>query len=196
MAMFGKLSRYRRVPDVAAPDASGRVVASKDFRALPAVTGTFRHTVDAGDRLDQLAHSYHDEPLRYWHICDANPDFLSPLDLLDGEPVITVRVPVTAPGGGPPWAAALNSLRTLIGVQQATAIEDVTLVEVPRTIGGKQVIVVEELFDRAIVVAYHRAELDVPAIVATIGSTGFDTGMPVEGGQLGQRIVIPPAVSG
>ena len=60
--MFSKQSRYRRVPDIAVPDARGRVLAAKDIRPLPDVTGTFRHTVNSGDRLDQLAYSYYGEP--------------------------------------------------------------------------------------------------------------------------------------
>ncbi|WP_273942475.1 hypothetical protein [Kutzneria chonburiensis] len=95
--MFGKLSRYRRVPDIAVADARGRVVAAKDFRPLPEVTGTFTHTVDSGDRLDQLAFTYYGQPLQYWHVCDANPEFLSPLSLLAKDPVVTVRFPVSAP---------------------------------------------------------------------------------------------------
>ena len=55
VGMFSNSSRYRNVPDVAVPDARGRIVLSKDIRPLPEVTGTFRHTVNASDRLDQLA---------------------------------------------------------------------------------------------------------------------------------------------
>ena len=31
--MFSKISRYRKVPDVTAPDAQGRVLAAKDAAA-------------------------------------------------------------------------------------------------------------------------------------------------------------------
>ena len=77
--MFSKISRYRKVPIVTAPDALGRLLAATDLRLLPNVSGDFRHTVDAGDRLDQLAYKYYSQPLQWWNICDANPEFLSPL---------------------------------------------------------------------------------------------------------------------
>ncbi len=92
--MFTKISRYYKVPDVAVPDAQGRVLASKDLRLLPEVTGTFRHRVQAGDRLDHLAHKYYSQPLQWWHICDANPEFLSPLALLGEEAIVTARFPL------------------------------------------------------------------------------------------------------
>ena len=80
--MFSKISRYRAVPDVAAADAQGRVRLTKDLRPLPDVRGQFLHTVDAGDRLDLLAYRYYGQSVKWWRICDANPEFLSPLALL------------------------------------------------------------------------------------------------------------------
>jgi hypothetical protein len=194
--VFTKLSRYRRVPDIAVPDASGRVVAAKDIRPLPDVTGTFRHTVDAGDRLDTLAYSYYGEPLQYWHICDANPQFLSPLALLDSEPVTTTRFPVTVPSGDPPWAAALRALSATVGVEDATVDEDVTLADERQTVGGQPVTVVVKRFSRAVLVTYNRLTVDSAALAAVIAAAGFVVGAPVDSGQLGQQIVIPPAVSG
>jgi hypothetical protein len=194
--MFSKLSRYRKVPDVVAPDARGRTLAAKDIRPLPEVTGTFAHTVDAGDRLDQLAATYYGQPLQYWHICDANPGFLSPLAMLDKEPVVTTRFPVTAPAAGPPWAAVLDALSAIVGVEDVTVVEDVTLVPEQQTVGGQPVIVVVERFTRAVLVTYNRLDLDAPDVAAAIAAAGFAVGPPAEGGQLGQQIVIPAAVSG
>jgi hypothetical protein len=194
--VFSKLSRYRRVPDIAVPDARGRVLAAKDIRPLPEVTGTFQHTVDAGDRLDTLAYSYYGEPLQYWHICDANPQFLSPLALLDKEPVTTTRFPVTVPAGDPPWAAALRALSATVGVEDATVDEDVTLVDQRQAVGGQPVTVVVKQFSRALLVTYNRLTVDSAALAAVIAAAGFVVGAPVDRGQLGQQIVIPPAVSG
>ena len=78
---------------MAVPDASGRVLPAKGARPLPEVTGTFTHTVNSGDRLDELAFTYYRRPLDYWHICDANPSFLSPLALVGAEPVGTTVFP-------------------------------------------------------------------------------------------------------
>jgi hypothetical protein len=195
-AVFTKQSRYRLVPDIAVLDASGRVLAAKDIRPLPDVTGTFQHTVDSGDRLDQLAYSYYGDPLRYWHICDANPRFLSPLALLGGEPVTAALFPVTVATGDPPWAAALSALFATLGVENVTAHERADLVEQRQTVGGKQVTVVMREFSRALSVTYNRINVDAAALSAIIAAAGFTVGAPAEIGQLGRQIVIPPAVTG
>lgn len=194
--MFSKQSRYRPVPDIAVPDARGRVLAAKDIRPLPDVTGAFRHTVNSGDRLDQLAYSYYGEPLQYWHICDANPQFLSPLALLAAEPVITTRFPVAVLAGDLPWAAALSALSATLGVEEATVEEEADLVEQRQTVGGQQVTVVVRRFGRALLVAYNRLTVDAGTLSAVIAATGFTVGPPVDSGQLGQQIVIPPAATG
>jgi hypothetical protein len=194
--MFSQLSRYREVPDVVALDPRGRVLTSRDARPLPEVTGTFRHTVDAGDRLDQLAATYYGQPLQYWHICDANPQFLSPLALLGKEPVVTTRFPLTAPAGAPPWAALLGKLSGTVGVVDAAVSEEVTLVPQTQSVGGKPVTVVVEQFTRAVMVTYNRNNLDVRALREAIMTAGFAVGSPADGGQLGQQIVIPAAVNG
>lgn len=194
--VFSKLSRYRQVPDIAVPDARGRVLAAKDIRPLPDVTGTFRHTVDSGDRLDQLSYSYYGQPLQYWHICDANPRFLSPLALLDKEPVTTTRFPVTTKVADPPWAAALSALSAMTGVEEATVEEDVDLVEQQQAVGSQQVTVLVKRFTRALLVTYNRLTVDAEALSAAIATTGFAVGPAVDSGQLGQQIVIPPTVSG
>ena len=188
--MFSKLSRYRRVPATAVPDARGRVLSATDIRPLPEVTGTFRHTVNSGDRLDQLANYYSGDPLRYWHICDANPQFLSPLALLGQEPVATARFPVDTADADPPWAAALSALSATTGVEEATVQEDLELVAEGSTAVAKKG------FVRALVVRYNRMTVDAEALSTVIEGAGFTVGPPVDTGQLGQQIVIPPTASG
>src|SRR5262252_9662649 len=114
--MFSKISRYRKLPDVTSPDAQGRTLSAKSLRLLPDVTGTFVHTINAGDRLDQLAYKYYSQPLQWWNICDGNPEFLSPLSLLGGDAVVTTSFPVTA-SDPPPWAALFNALRDVLGIE-------------------------------------------------------------------------------
>jgi len=196
-AVFSKQSRYRQVPDIAVPDALGRVLAAKDIRQLPSVTGTFLHTVDSGDRLDQLAYSSYGDPLQYWHICDANPQFLSPLALLGTEPVTTTVFPVTVVAAGdPPWPAALSALSATVGVEDAAVQERAELVKQRQTVGGQQVTVVVQRFSRALLVTYNRISVDAGALSAVIAAAGFSVGPAVDTGQLGQQIVIPPAVTG
>jgi len=185
--MFSKLSRYRLVPDIAVSDARGRVVAAKDSRPLPVVTGTFSHTVDAGDRLDQLAATFYGQPLFYWHICDANPQFLSPLALLGKEPVVITRFPLTAPAGEPPWGALLAKLADLVGVEDVRVIDDVELA--PAGVAVDQ-------HTLAVAVTYNRVNLSAADVADAIALTGFGVGPPVDSGQLGQQIVIPAPENG
>jgi hypothetical protein len=187
--MFSNLSRYEAVPDVVALDPRGRTLAAKDFRPLPEVTGTFTHTVDAGDRLDQLAATYYGQPLHYWRICDANSRFLSPLALLGKEPTVTTSFPLTGPAGPPPWDALLRKLSSIVGVIEASPAEEVAYVPQTRNSVTERVI-------RSVTVTYNSVNVDARALRAAIATTGFAVGPPVDGGQLGQRIVIPAAVNG
>jgi hypothetical protein len=196
IAVFDKLSRYRAVPDSAVPDARGRVLAAKQARPLPEATGEFTHTVNSGDRLDQLAFAYYGEPTLYWHICDANPAFLSPLALLGQEPVVTVRFPLTAPAAGPPWAALLKALSGVPGVVDVTCVEEVSLEPQRQTVGGKDITVTVERFARAVRVTFNKSGTGTEALAPVIAATGFTPGPPAEDSRLGQAVVIPPPVSG
>lgn len=196
IVVFGKLSRYRAVPDVAVPDADGRVLASKDLRPLPDVTGTFLHTVDSGDRLDQLAYKYYGQSLQYWHICDANPQFLSPFALLDQESVVSTRFPLTVASGPPPWAALLDVLSRTVGVEDVAVQDDITLVPQRQVVDGRTVTVQQQRPVRSVRVTYNRLNLATDAVADLIREAGFTVGAPSDAGQLGQQIVIPPAASG
>lgn len=118
-AVFSRISRYRDLPDVVVPDARGRAVESKSLRLLPEVEGALLHTVEEGDRLDLLAHRYFGQPRSWWHIADANPEFLSPRALLGHEPGTAVEIPVEWVGATPPWAGLLRALRGTPGVDAA-----------------------------------------------------------------------------
>jgi hypothetical protein len=189
--MFSKISRYRKVPDVTAPDAKGRVLAAKDLRLLPDVTGTFRHTVNAGDRLDQLGYKYYDQPLQWWTICDANPDFLSPLALLGREPVVTTRFPVTI-AGAPPWTALFHAMQGMLGVEEVRIAEDVELVPQQSTVGGQTVTTSNEQFSRAVLITYNRLNVTAETLAAGIEAVGFQVASFADFDQVGQQIIIPP----
>lgn len=194
--MFSKQSRYRRVPDVTVPDARGRLVFSKDIRLLPEVTGTYRHTVEAGDRLDQLAWTYYGQPLQYWRICDANPVSLSPLALVGQEVLVTTRFPVTSPADDLPWAALLTALSATVGVDDVAIVEKTTLEQQLRTVGDEEVTVTAERFARAVVITHNRVNVDAAALAAVIAGVGFRVGPPVDAGPIGQPIVVPPVAVG
>lgn len=193
--MFSVDSRYRAVAQVPTRDARGRLLLATDFRPLPAVTGTFRHPVVAGDRLDRLAAAYYGRPGDWWHICDANPAFPSPLALLAADAVITTSFPLLG-DPEPPWAQLLRRVAELSGVHAVRIVDDVELHPRERIVEGKRVVVVEESPVRALEVTHNRVEAGADLIAATIRSVGPDIGAHVELGQLGAEIVIPPRAGG
>lgn len=85
--MFAKNSRYARLSVSSPVIASGERLRGTNLRVNPAVDGMFQHTVQRRDRLDLLALKYYREPTKWWQICDANPQFAFPLDLLDEAPM-------------------------------------------------------------------------------------------------------------
>lgn len=82
--MFQEDSRYFDVPELSVRDRQGvvRRSAAPRLRA-PAQSGIRAlHTIRQNDRLDSLAHEYFQEPRAWWRIVDANPEFLSPREML------------------------------------------------------------------------------------------------------------------
>lgn len=118
-AVFSRISRYRDLPDVVIPDARGRAAESRSLRLLPETEAALLHTVEEGDRLDHLADRYLGQPRSWWHIADANPEFLSPQALLGRGPEAAVEIPVAWEGWTPPWAGLLRALRDAPGVESA-----------------------------------------------------------------------------
>lgn len=58
-------------------------------RVVPDARASQVHRVNAGDRLDLLAHRFFGDPFQYWRIADANPT-LTPDDALDPGAVIAI----------------------------------------------------------------------------------------------------------
>lgn len=180
--MATKNSRYRTDPGVVGPDARGRITLAHDMRPLPAVTGTFRHVLADGDRVDQLADRYYGDPMAWWQICDANSDFLSPWELFGQEPVITVVFAVTHRADQRwerLWHKLFDTLSPLPGVERIT-VEDSGDDRPPR---------------HRIAVTYNRFATPGPLnrTITAAGVTVEDT-FPVS--RVGKQIVIPPVESG
>lgn len=196
--MFSKLSRYRKLPNIVATNAQGRAVAAKSLRLLPAVSGTFRHTLEAGDRLDHLAYRYYKQSTKWWRICDANPEFLSPLALLGKDPIAVTRFPLTLPdeGGQPPWAELRRQLSGLVGVERLHIEERVRLVPEIQTIDGETITVHVEHFERSLTVVYNRMNVSTQELADTIVAVGFAVSPGQNVGRVGKEITIPPNVVG
>ena len=70
--MFFKGSRYENVETNMIKDVMGRVIRYKKVRFIPQTEPQQNHIVVQGDRLDNLAYKFFDDPERFWKICDAN----------------------------------------------------------------------------------------------------------------------------
>jgi hypothetical protein len=114
--MFTQNSRYQKLPEIVTIDSKGRVLRSKTLRPLPPVTDTVRHVITSMDHLDNLAYEYYQQPTRWWHICDANPEFMSPQALLGKEPIATARIPFT--NNTLPWGPFFKQLSQKIGIEK------------------------------------------------------------------------------
>ncbi len=196
--MFSRLSRYRTLPEVHAVDAAGRRLASAELRLLPATPGSVRHSVEAGDRLDHLAYKYYRQPTRWWRICDANPELLSPLELLAEGPLATVRLPLGYGGeGAAPWPELVRRLLATPGVDEVTVEDSVAeLVTVETTIDTETVSFERSDVRRAVVVRYHRHTVTPEALSEVVAAAGFEPGPAQAVGRVGKDIVLPPRTLG
>lgn len=80
--MFFDGSRYQRVADAPFTDGQGRSVSLKRTREPVATELALIYQVREGDRLDTLAHKFFHDPRKWWLIADANPDAMTPEELL------------------------------------------------------------------------------------------------------------------
>lgn len=116
--MYSKRSRYYRLSDAVHPDRKGIERNCKALRKLPEVNGQFLHTLEASDRLDHLAYKYYRQSLHWWRICDANPEFHTPLALLDKTPSTELKLAFHRDGGAPPLSGLYSRLEQLTGVER------------------------------------------------------------------------------
>ena len=194
--MFSRISRYRTLPDIVTTDARGRRLISKALRPVAKAPGTFRHTVEDADRLDHLAYKYYQQPLKWWWISDANPDFLSPLALLGKEPVVTDRFPVAFDGAQAQWAALVENLTKHVGVEEIKLVEEIQLAPKPQIIGAQSVTLHIEQFERALLVTYNNLNTSQRDLAGIITASGFVVGAPERLGRVGKQIIVPRDVTG
>lgn len=196
--MFSKISRYRKLPDITTVDVKGRILASKPSRLLARTEGKFLHTVEEMDRLDHLGFKYYKQPRKWWRICDANPDFMSPLALLGKDPIVTGHFPLTFDETvmQPPWALMIKGLSLITGIENFQVIEDIKIIPELRTINGEQITVNAEKFERGIIVTYNSMNNSIKEIIEVISTAGFEVGKPQNLGRIGKSIIIPPDIKG
>ena len=72
---FPITSRYHKIEQVTMETATGETVAYLRRRFLPAPSRFVllqEHTVQSGDRLDNVTAQYLGDPLQFWRVADAN----------------------------------------------------------------------------------------------------------------------------
>jgi len=111
--MFAKGSRYRNIDQSSALNASGEYLAGTELRLIPDTAGQFQHTVRDRDRLDLLAYKYYSDATRWWQICDANPQYAFPNDLLDRTPLTDISLVLIHPDVAARYASLLSALSAL-----------------------------------------------------------------------------------
>jgi hypothetical protein len=194
--MFSKISRYRKLPDITTLDLKGRTLVSKPIRLLPEVEGKFLHTVEEIDRPDHLGFKYYKQPGKWWQICDANPDFMSPLALLGKEPMVTTQFTLIFQGGKPPWAELIKDLSQLTGIENFHIIDEIQIVpEIKRNLGVSETFYYEQ-FQRSVIITHNTMNVSTESLCEIIQSVGFEATEPKIIGRTGKKIVIPPNTIG
>jgi nucleoid-associated protein YgaU len=97
--MFFDGSRYLRVGDYTLIDERGDRRTLKRVREPRALDAAHEYQVREGDRLDLLAMKFYRNPRKWWLIADANPNYLSPEDLLKPGQIILVPRDTGSDGG-------------------------------------------------------------------------------------------------
>lgn len=183
--MFSKISRYRDLTDHVALDAAGRRLKSRDLRLLPETEGRVVHTLAENERLDLLAHDYYEQPRNWWRICDANPEFLSPWELVGDAPRTTLTLDITYTGPEPPWSSLLRRLRRAPGIESAR-------------LGGAQRPFPEPgeagKLHWSLALVFNRLTTTLDELAGLAEAEGFTTATAREIGRAGKTVTIPARV--
>jgi hypothetical protein len=193
-AMPGRTSRYRSVPGMTAATPDATAPSVPELRPLPEVTGTYRHVLRSGERLDLLATTYYGRPSEWWRICDANPQIPSPLTLVGADPTGTTFVPLPS-AAAPPWVQLVRAVAALDGVSRVEIVDGLELRPRRRTVDGHPVSLVEEMPVRGLQVTHNRAEVPADRIVDVVLALA-PVGPVAERTRVGQEIVVPPLSAG
>ncbi len=177
--MFSKISRYKKLDNIVTSGIRGLSIESKSLRPTPETGGDFEHTLLETDRLDHLARKYYKQPRKWWRICDADPEFMSPLALVGDDPVSTACLTVSFPGGpeNPPLYKLRKKLSETLGVK------DVVFEANPDN-------------STEVTVIYNRMNVKMTDLKNGAEAEGFTVDAAADVGRTGKKIVIPPRAAG
>lgn len=99
--LFPPNSRYHPTETATLETADGRTIVYLKRRFVPPSSSFSllqKHTVVEGDRLDNIAARYFNDPLLFWRLCDAN-DAMRPRGLLaETGDMLRITLPEGIPG--------------------------------------------------------------------------------------------------
>ncbi len=170
--MFSKGSRYKNLDEIIITDRKDQMSRSKEFRWIDDTTGEFQHTVNQNDRLDLLAHKYYDNSLKWWRICDANPEFFLPTDIINQYPFVSEIFVIEPAGTESSWSVLIKELERKIGVRK----------------------VKNDIFESTLDITYNQLEVTQEEIINTITDNDFNLTEEqiVKKERIGKKIIIPP----
>ena len=193
--MFTKNSRYYQLEDIVVNNKNDRQIISKSMRQIPEVSGIFQHVIDDNDRLDLLASKFYEQPVKWWRICDANPEFKSPFDLLGKSSVKTYRYRLTdSTLSSPfPWLELINILDEQLGVVHYKIHDRLMgLEEEIVDWFGTDVTVNKEIYERFIDIKINTQLITTENISLLFAATSLDVLSPELLGRVGRKMIIPP----
>ncbi len=197
--MFSKISRYKKQEDVVTTDTEDKTAVSKALRLLSETPGRFLHTVEEVDRLDHLAYKYYKQPRKWWRICDANTEFMSPQALLGKDPMKTTHFTLTVYDEAPKpyWAPLLSALKETVGVESVgLKKEEVVLIDRIKTVGLEEVSVKVPQYRHTLIIKHNVMNIAAENLVSQITALSFVVSPPEPVGRIGKQIIIPPNTVG
>jgi hypothetical protein len=115
------------------------------IRLTPDTRGDFRHTVVEGDAWTPAINIM--KAARWWRICDANPEYMSPLDLVGDAVTAGISFPIEGPVRKEASLGSLaESLLLVVGVEKVSfTVEGETRIKAYEYEGTDVPVIVEDV---------------------------------------------------
>ena len=114
--MLTKKSRYYGLEEIDTLVENGELVTGLTLRSNEIAEKALSHQIESGNRLDHLAYQYYRDTFHWWRICDANPQFLSPLSVVNQDPVVDYSVEINWSTELPAWYLLKREMSQITGV--------------------------------------------------------------------------------
>ncbi len=199
--MFGKSSRYAKLKDTTVSDAQGRTLQAKAVRVLPEAGASFPYTVTEADRLDHLGYRAFRKSGLWWRICDANPGFMQPQELIGKASLkqCVMRLSLEDDRVLPDWNVFLSTVRGMNGVEDAAIEETVDTRGHTEVHGGEPRIIFREHFSCMLFITFNAMNTDAVDLygqIEAVAGSGVNVTVPEMFSRTGKDIAIPSGRGG